>query len=317
MNRLNKRTAKKSRYMKKLLPSLVISAVVVSVAASSALAQCAFQHPGKASSIQAAIVPIFVNCSYSDHAPDWQSKTCVGGSNERALCGVASECPGGTCWDRSFEVCIGGSNHLGACTGDPDCSGGGVCRLPSDPFNAPPANKVDEAGIPGCSPQTLNQAAGSPPDGWLWDPSKSAGKLQLKAAKNKVAGVNNPPTNTADMTISLSMTGIRDSMGNANSTGKLSLTLRLTMEDRGQGDMTLTTIPDENEIPFLPDLVTAWAARAVDGKIKLKTSMNVMLVDAALPGLPGCSVIELLSARILDVNGTPFGRIGLFLPDLP
>lgn len=165
-------------------------------------------------------------------------------------------------------------------------------------------NVATESGVPACQPtETFNEIAGSPPNGWVWGP-QSYGKVRFLASKNKLLDPLNP-LNTQDLVVSLLLKQVFDANGAVSSApGILAAILRVTIEDRDGGDMTVV---DQGFIfPF-----------AIQGnKVALKTSVNAVLNAMGEPGLPGCSSIEVLSVWVADENGNTFAVPGIFLPDL-
>jgi hypothetical protein len=168
-------------------------------------------------------------------------------------------------------------------------------------------NLTTEGGVPACQPpETFHQQAGNPIDGWVWDAAKGKGDVTFKASKNKVANILNPVPNTADLAVSLKMGGVLDSdtLAPANGNGTLATIARATFEDRANGMITVVDFP------------AGFPISAVDGKISLKTSANVLLNGIGQPGLPGCSTVEVVSVNVVDPNGNSFASMGTFLPDI-
>jgi hypothetical protein len=180
-------------------------------------------------------------------------------------------------------------------------------------------NTTTESGtVPTCKPpETFNEDAGSPADGWEWDETKGQGSIAFKAA-NKVKfiqigtvlpGANpasplNPAGDTVDLVIQMKLKGViaDDSPAGATGSGTLSTVARATLDDRMGGDMTVIDFPAA--FPF--DLV--------GGQAKLKTSANALLNSIGQPGLPPCSSIEVVDVTVEDENTNPFARMGTFLP---
>jgi len=187
------------------------------------------------------------------------------------------------------------------------------------------SNTNTEGGVPTCAPpETFNEQAGSPPNGWLWTETKSQGKVSFKAKAvctgvstgtsspqllpcNPASPLNTGPPPSADLEAKLDLKAIEDagSAGDgANGPGTLSTVARATLDDRAAGDMTVIDFP----AGFQFDLV--------DGKAKLKTSADALLNGIGQPGLPPCSSIEVVSIVVLDENGNGFANMGTFLPPL-
>jgi hypothetical protein len=155
--------------------------------------------------------------------------------------------------------------------------------------------------VPACAPiETFNEATGSPAGGWLWG-LKSKGDVTVKAAKNKISSPLNSPL-AADLAVTLKVSGIEDENGIADGTnGTLSTVARATLNDATVGLATVIDFP-----AGFPVVVTG-------GKIKLKTSANVLLNGLGLPGLASCSEVEVVSIQLLDPNNNPFGVMGAYL----
>ncbi len=193
-------------------------------------------------------------------------------------------------------------------------------------------NSTTEGGVPTCAPpQTFHEQSGSPAGGWLWDEAKGQGKVQFKAAKNKVVSPLNPVPNTADLAVQASMSGVLDENGPAGpSSGTLATVARATLEDRGGvcagGPNAGAACSTNSQCPgsfcdgtpmTVVDFPAGFALPMSGGKAKIKTSANVLLNGIGQPGLPGCSTIEVVSVTVTDPNGDTFANIGTFLPDLP
>lgn len=174
--------------------------------------------------------------------------------------------------------------------------------------NAP--NDTTESGVPSCSPpETFNTQAGTPPNGWHFNFAKGQGDASFKAAKNKLTGPANPTGDTADVAVSLKLSGIIDDAGPASGSGTLSTLSRATLRDR-QGtspdqsdDVSMTVIDFPAPFPF--DLI--------EGKAKLKTTANVVL-NGIGTSLPHCTSIEVVDLFVSDENGNRFASMGIFLP---
>ena len=160
---------------------------------------------------------------------------------------------------------------------------------------------------PACKPpETFNQQAGSPPNGWLWGP-KSSLAVAFKAKKSNVFPSTTPADpNAADLSIALKGSDIELAPGNGsvtvNGTGTLSTVSRTTFNDRTVGDVTVVDFPVN--ITFT----------VTGGKIKTKTSANQALNAGGLAGLPHCTSIETVKVVVVDEAGHTFANIGSFLP---
>jgi hypothetical protein len=174
-------------------------------------------------------------------------------------------------------------------------------------------NGTTEGGIASCQPSlTFNQQAGSPSNGWRFDPERGQGSISFKAARNKVISPLNPP-GSQDVEVGLSLSGVisDDEPDGVTAPGVLAALLRWTMNDRGVDD-----VEDGDDVSMtLVDFPANFSFLVSDGKVKLKTSLNALLNDLSQPGLPGCSAIDVLDVAVKDGNGTPFARPGLYLTD--
>jgi hypothetical protein len=167
-------------------------------------------------------------------------------------------------------------------------------------------NATTETGtVPTCFPaETFNEAAGSPPTGWLWGP-KSQGSIAFKAGKNKidVGGLN--PAGAVDLYISIKMSDIRDAGGPITSSGNVSTVARATLIDRAEQSAPMTVIDFPTGFP-----VTA----TTPGKIQKKSSATEILNVLFQPALPPCTTIEVVSVLVKDTAGNAFANLGTFLP---
>jgi len=182
-------------------------------------------------------------------------------------------------------------------------------------------NTATETGtVPTCKPpETFNEQAGSPSDGWIWDKRKGQGTITFQA-KNKVKFIQqgtslpgadpnsplNPAGDTVDLKIRMKIKGVvsHASAGGETGTGNLSTVARATLDDRVGGDMTVVDFPAG--FPF--DLIA--------GQANLQTSANALLNSISQPGLPPCTSIEIVDVTVEDENGNGFARMGTFLPQL-
>jgi cysteine-rich repeat protein len=153
-------------------------------------------------------------------------------------------------------------------------------------------DRTTEGGIPACQPETPNEAAGSPSNGWKWDETRGQASLSLGAACS----------HADDILVKLKVDGIIDG-GDlpATGAGSFSLTWRATVNDPTGGDMT--TVDLTSEIPF----------SLANGDGALLTTVGVMLSESGMPDLPNGSSFELLNAEVRDPNGNAFAKPGLFL----
>ncbi len=182
------------------------------------------------------------------------------------------------------------------CNTDPACAPDGVSRTP---------NTYTDIGISACQPpQTFNQYAGAPPNGWLWG-ANGSGTVSFKAATNRIWNGLNPIPNTADVEVRLDLVGIEDADGLVDGTGVLWPNRRTTFEDRVGGDMTVIDLPFPN-----------FAVQVVHGRAKVRTTANAWLNSNGFPGAPGCTSLELVGLELRDENNTLFASPGVLLPDI-
>ncbi len=164
-------------------------------------------------------------------------------------------------------------------------------------------NDTTEGGVPSCAPpETFNQQAGNPPNGWLWNERKGFGTVRIRPTSNHVVNILNPP-DSKDLAVKLVLRGVVDAAGPASGGGTLSTVARATFDDSTNGDMTVIDFP----APF--------AFSLTNGSATLKTSANVLLNGIGQPGLPACSNIEVVSITIADENGNTFANLGSFIPE--
>jgi hypothetical protein len=183
--------------------------------------------------------------------------------------------------------------------------------------------------VPGCQPvQGYYERNGHSHDGWRFDPVTGKGQLQLKASKVPASTATgqcgvpcNPPGDTTDMLVSLTLAGVNNADGPVGpilpgAPGQLDLTFRATLRDRANGDMTLY------DYPVLLNFVVH------DGKAKVKSSIDTLLNNMGVQGLPHCTALEFppdptgtldqgadsTVLQILDENGDLFAVPGLFMP---
>ncbi len=180
-----------------------------------------------------------------------------------------------------------------------------------------PPNATTEDGIDACGPpETFNEVAGTPDDGWQWN-SKSKGTLLLKTAKKDQSGLGldgdtdtdggaDNPADIGDVQVRLKLSNIVDQTGLlANGSGILTILVRATYRDRLNGELTPIDIP----LLLTFDLV--------NGKTTLKSSANFPLDTlSGVAPLPRCASLEIIGIQVLDANGNSFAAPGLFLARL-
>jgi len=177
-------------------------------------------------------------------------------------------------------------------------------------------NTVTEYGFDACTPpETFNDIGGAPADGWLWN-SKSSGKLLLKTAKKDASGLGldgdtatdggaDNPEDIGDVQVKLKLSNVVELGGGlADGEGSLTVTMRATFPDRLNGDLT-------TDLLFWTFPVTL-----VNGKAKLKSSLNFAHDGLAIPPLPRCASLEFVGAQVRDENGAAFAVPGLFIAAL-
>jgi hypothetical protein len=175
-------------------------------------AQCAFQHPGKAKKVSAALTQAFRPC-------------------------------GG--------VCFGGPLEGSFCAGDGNCMGG-FCRVLIDGYNpvAPqvPSGVIGGANLKTCPATTFSEHQ---PNSWSWGPNAS-GSITFKLAKDKRPPSPLNPPGSMDWLGQLRMSGILDGSGMpaTGPGGALHLMVRLTVDDGANGT-TIQDFPVFVSVPVV------------------------------------------------------------------
>jgi len=162
---------------------------------------------------------------------------------------------------------------------------------------------------PACRPpETFNQQAGSPTNGWVWGP-KSQMAIAFKSKNHNVFTTTTPADpDAADLSIALKGKDIEYAPGNGSfpvdGNGTLSTVSRTTFNDRNPnvGDVTVVDFPVNIQFTV------------TGGKVNIKTSANQALNNGGLAGLPHCTSIETVKVLIVDEAGHTFANIGSFLP---
>lgn len=166
------------------------------------------------------------------------------------------------------------------------------------------SNITTEGGVPSCAPpETFNQQAGSPSNGWMWDDGRTYGSLQMYPTKNRLQSPLNPPSNTVDVKVKLNLRYVIDTVDRVDGLGSLNVIARVTMKDRGNGPLTVVDFP------------LGFGVELDGGNASVRTTVNALLNDIGQPGLPGCAVVEIVSASVSDENGNIFAGMGTFLPE--
>jgi len=173
-------------------------------------------------------------------------------------------------------------------------------------------NSTTEGGVPSCAPpETFNQQAGSPPNGWFFDPERGQGRITIKPTREPYRlppTPLNPPGETGDLHIQFALANVLDAAGRANGPGTLATVARATLRDRQPptgpaGDVPMTVIDFPAPFPF----------SLVNGSVHIDTSADALLNGIGQPGLPHCSSIELVSITVADENGNTFANLGAWL----
>lgn len=157
-----------------------------------------------------------------------------------------------------------------------------------------------EGGASACLPETPNEAAGNPTDGWRWSESASYGRVRITAVC----------PNARDLDVRFELGGIVDGNGApANGTGTLDLSARATVDDPVGGKMTAIDFPITTNVTV------------TGGRAKLRTTASAMLAGAGLPPIPNATSLEISRPFRVDVdpymlevrdgNDTVFARPGL------
>lgn len=168
-------------------------------------------------------------------------------------------------------------------------------------------NTTTASGVPGCTPpETFNQGAGSPINGWQWWEQRSVGKLQFR----EISG--NFGANTRDLKVKMRLRRILNGTGGlASGSGTLSTLARTTMED------TVVTAPGKGTDMTIIDFPAPFSFAMTNGNASLTTSANTLIAGLGLDPLPGCTSLEVVSLQVLDPNGNPFAVCGVFMKNLP
>jgi hypothetical protein len=79
----------------------------------------------------------------------------------------------------------------------------------------------------------------------------------------------------------------------------LSMSVRTTIDDEDNGDMTVLDFPITVDVPA-----------TVNGKMQVSADSETMPLPGGIASLPGCAQLEMLRATILDPGGNPFAVLG-------
>lgn len=155
-------------------------------------------------------------------------------------------------------------------------------------------NSQTGTGVPTCAPPL-------PHSPFVFDNKKGSCSFQTKG-KIEAPCKNGSGDDCYNLQIKAKCTGINDpdTVTPIESGGwSLSTVTRATLDDSGNGDMTVINFPIQ--VAF---------QQASKGKIQLKTDSNEILDGLGLAALPPCATVELLTLKIKDPAGDPFATIG-------
>jgi hypothetical protein len=181
------------------------------------------------------------------------------------------------------------------------------------PCSAP--DKQTQSGVAGCTPRIFSENG---VEAWSFSPTEGLGTFEIKPKGRRVKEKGerpdpalNPQGETGDVELRLVLRGVTEGGVLANGPGTLRLHLRLTFDDRVNGDITL---PDTTaEIPF----------PVVNGKATLRRSLGRWMNDPKAPlgghpSLPRTFRTDILGFEVLDENGLNFAPIPPgWYPDRP
>jgi hypothetical protein len=168
-------------------------------------------------------------------------------------------------------------------------------------------NTTSASGVPGCTPpETFNQQAGTPINGWQWWEQRSVGSIQFREIQGAFGG------NTRDLKVKMRLRRILDGTGGlASGSGTLSTLARTTLED------TVVTAPGMGTDMTIIDFPAPFAFGMTNGNATLTTTANTLIAGLGIDPLPGCTSLEVVSLQVLDPNGNAFAGCGVFFKDLP
>ncbi len=173
-------------------------------------------------------------------------------------------------------------------------------------------NATTGGGVPSCKPpETFNQQAGDPPNGWFFDTRNGSARITIKPTREPyrlAPNPLNPVGETGDLHIQFAISNVLDQAGRASGNGTLSTVARATLRDR-QGtpslgdDVPMTVIDFPAPFPF----------SIINGSAHIDTSADALLNGIGQNGLPHCASIELVSVTVGDENGNTFANLGSWL----
>lgn len=169
----------------------------------------------------------------------------------------------------------------------------GSCTLCGEISNPP--NIAALAGVPACSsPQTENQLAGNPVNGWLWGSSPTSwGRVRLTRAPSLSCPVK-------DVRVQLWLRHVVDATGPATGTGTLNLMVRATFNN--PPDVTMVDFPVAIAFPLAA------------GNTTFQSYLGPAFALLGQPCLPQtCTNLEVLTIEVIDENGNKFARPGIEL----
>ena len=159
----------------------------------------------------------------------------------------------------------------------------------------PAANTTSNVGTPACTPPTSYST-------FLFS---AKGKCSVKTKAKLESPCSTPtPGDCSNLTVQGKCSGLTnpDTITGISGPGwALNTIARATFEDKAGGDMTVIDFPAS----FAMDL-------AAKGKVSVKSDTHALLFDLFGPGseLPGCTSLEVLSAKIVDPSGAVFANMG-------
>ena len=166
---------------------------------------------------------------------------------------------------------------------------------PSITFAGP--NSSTEGGTPTCAPPYAHST-------YLFDDLKSGCDFKTSAKKEDPCS-DGSGIACMNLGIQAKCSGILRSDGTTPISGvtdigwSISTISRATMDDPGNGDMTVINFPVQISFP-----------EPSSGKLSVKTGTNDILAGLGLAALPGCAQIEIVDLAVQDPSGQPFAVMG-------
>jgi hypothetical protein len=168
---------------------------------------------------------------------------------------------------------------------------------PSITFPAPQSQT--ETNVPTCAPPFAHS---------VFQFNNKSGKCDFKtSAKLEAPCSNLSGDNCMNMSVQAKCSGIVaadgvtpiDGLDNFGAGWALTTVTRATLNDPGNGDMTVIDFPVQIGFPL-----------ASKGKIGFKDNTNEILDRLGLSALPECTQLEVISLSVQDPDGQPFAKIG-------